>query len=142
MGLPWRNTKIDKLIACCGVLKVDDEPLAESVEHNFIEILRFYFPVAGHTRCELIPLSLWNVNRARIIVRVTRLPLVRVLDMLLLGEPRTIPVVLNNPRHVVPRNCFTLPRSVSFFLVHFHIASVPVYLNILFKWVHGHIWHI
>ena len=142
MGLPRRNTKIDKLIANCGILKVDDEPLAESVEHNFIEILRFYFPIAGHTWCELIPLSLWNVNRARIVIRVTRLPFVRVPDMLFLGEPRTILVVLNNPRHVVPRNCFTLLRSVSFFLVHFYIASVPIYFYILFKRVHGHIWQI
>ena len=48
LALSWGNAKIDKPVAFVRILIVDDEPVAESVEYDFIEVQSLDLPVADH----------------------------------------------------------------------------------------------
>lgn len=76
--LTRRNAQIQVLIANVSILKVDNEPLAEPVEHYFVEIFRFDFPVSVHAGCELFPLNLGDKDCTRVVVRVVRPSLLRI----------------------------------------------------------------
>jgi hypothetical protein len=102
MGLPRWNAEINQFIANECVLEVHDEPLAESIQDDFIEIPLFDLPIPVHPRCELVPLRLWNEHCARVIVRIRWKSLLAVPDMLFLSEPRTRLVLFNDCIHVSP----------------------------------------
>ena len=48
LALSWGNAKINKPVAFIGILIIDDEPMAESVEYDFIEVQGLDLPVADH----------------------------------------------------------------------------------------------
>jgi hypothetical protein len=56
LGLPWWDAKIDQLGTNSSILEVNDEPLTEAIQHNFVKIFGFDTPVAVHSRGEFIPL--------------------------------------------------------------------------------------
>lgn len=61
LPLTRRDTQVYVFIADGSIGVIDDEPVAKSVKHDLVKILRLNLPVADHTRSKTIPLSLRNV---------------------------------------------------------------------------------
>ena len=70
LSLSGWDAQVEMLVTNIRVLIVNDEPMPKSVENNFVEVFRFYLPVAYHARRESIPLGLGNMESAWVVVWV------------------------------------------------------------------------
>jgi len=120
--LPWRYAQVQILVTDISVLKVHYEPLSKSIKNDFIKILRLYFPVAVHTRCEFFPFYIRYIHSAWVVIRIFWPSLHGIFDVFLLCEPWTKLVFFNYSVHILPSNTLVSIHR-SFIVIIFNISS-------------------
>ena len=111
LPLARRDAQVDEPVAFHRVLVIDDEPVAEAIEHNLIKVFRLNLPVSHHAGSKCVPLGLRDVNRAGVVVGMIWSALLFIEDVLRLGVPRTFLVLLYDTVHVLPRPALAVHLS-------------------------------
>ena len=132
LALAWRDAQVNIFVADVGILVVNNEEMTPSVEHNLVIILRLDLPVALHARRECVPLSLWDVDRGRVVICMVRAPLLLITNVIRLSEPRSFLLLLDNSHHIVPGNAFSIrwePIAIFFEIPGWIISDVHLSLR-------------